>query len=465
MTFMAGNEATSIIKYRRPSRVNIGMLIFAVILIELIVSITGYFNTKHISPYEVRTGSLYTNSRYTGIALREEELVTAQDSGYVNYFVREGQHVAVGDLVYTVDETGRLSDAAAQLTESNSMSDSDLSHIRTDISGFSSTFSDTYFAEVYSFKNNLNSHAVELSNLDVLNSISDISDINSSLVHYRYSDKSGVVTYTYDGLEDKTLTDITAEDFDQSNYTYTKMIANDLVSSGDTIYRVCTDEDWMIVIQVDDETAALLMEMEYVEVKFSRNQYTSWAAVSEHIDADGNHYIGLSFSNSMITFSMDRFISLELILDDHSGLKIPNSSIANKDFYIVPRDFITIGEDGRQGVLRKTVDDEGNDLVEFLDTSVYSETETEYYLDNLELRAGDVLVKDGSEETYTIRLTGSLEGVYNINKGYAEFKEISILYSNEDYSIVKPNTTYGLSEYDFIVLDAQTVTDGEMLYD
>lgn len=458
-------EATNIIKYRRPSRINLGLLIFVVILVELIISITGYFNTKHISPYEVRTGSLYTNSLYTGIALRQESLVTAQDSGYVNYFVREGQHVAVGDLVYTVDETGRLSDAAAQLTETNSMTDSDLSRIRTDISGFSSGFDNTYFSEVYSFKNNLNSKAVELSNLDVLNSISDISDINSSLVHYRYSDKSGVVTYTYDGFEEKTIDDITAADFDQADYSYTRMIANDLVGSGDTIYRICTDEDWMIVIQVDQETAELLMEMEYIEVKFSRNQYTSWASVSEHVDEEGNYYIGLSFSNSMITFSMDRYVSIELILDDHSGLKIPNSAIANKDFYIVPREFITLGEDGRQGVLRKTVDDEGQDIVEFIDTSVYSETETEYYLDNLELRQGDVLVKDGSEETYTIRLTGSLEGVYNINKGYAEFREISILYSNEDYSIVRPNTTYGLSEYDFIVLDAQTVTDGEMLYD
>ena len=456
---------TNIIKYRKPSRINVGILVFVFLLIEMIVAVSNYLNTKHISPYEVRTGSLYTNSLYTGVALRREKTVAAEDSGYENYYVREGQHVAVGDLVYTVDETGRLSDAAAELTEANSMTDSDLARIRTEISGFASNFNENYFSEVYSFKNNLNSKAIELSNLDVLNSISDISSLNSSLVHYRYSQDAGVVTYTYDGYEEKTLEDITADDFDQSLYSYTQMTANNLVSNGDIIYRLCTDEDWMIVIQTDPETAELLMEMEYVEVKFTRNQYTSWASVSEHVDEEGNYYIGLSFTNSMITFSMDRFISIELLLDNHSGLKIPNSAIAVKDFYIVPREYITIGDSGKEGVLRESTDDEGNPTVEFIETSIYSETEDEYYLDNLELRQGDVLDKADSTDTYTIRLTGSLQGVYNINKGYAEFREIAIQYSNEDYSIVKPNTTYGLNEYDYIVLDAGTVTDGEMLYE
>ena len=92
---------TNIIKYRKPSRINVGILVFVFLLIEMIVAVSNYLNTKHISPYEVRTGSLYTNSLYTGVALRREKTVAAEDSGYVNYYVREGQHVAVGDLVYT----------------------------------------------------------------------------------------------------------------------------------------------------------------------------------------------------------------------------------------------------------------------------------------------------------------------------------------------------------------------------
>ena len=41
----------------------------------------------------------------------------------------------------------------------------------------------------------------------------------------------------------------------------------------------------------------------------------------------------------------------------------------------------------------------------------------------------------------------------------------SVLYSNEEYSIVKSNTQYGLSEYDFIVLDAASVNPDDFIYE
>lgn len=52
-----------------------------------------------------------------------------------------------------------------------------------------------------------------------------------------------------------------------------------------------------------------------------------------------------------------------------------------------------------------------------------------------------------------------------MNKGYADFKQINILYQNEEYSIVKSNTQYGLSVYDYIVLDATTVNEDELIYE
>ena len=68
-------------------------------------------------------------------------------------------------------------------------------------------------------------------------------------------------------------------------------------------------------------------------------------------------------------------------------------------------------------------------------------------------------------EQFIVGKMGSLIGVYNINKGYADFKRIEILYQNEEYSIVKSNTMYGLTVYDYIVLDASTVSDDEILYE
>ena len=54
--------------------------------------------------------------------------------------------------------------------------------------------------------------------------------------------------------------------------------------------------------------------------------------------------------------------------------------------------------------------------------------------------------------------------MYNINKGYADFKQINILYNNDEYSIVESNTAYGLNVYDYIVLDATTVSEDELIH-
>ena len=77
---------------------------------------------------------------------------------------------------------------------------------------------------------------------------------------------------------------------------------------------------------------------------------------------------------------------------------------------------------------------------------------------------GAVLVKPDSDDTYVIKDTGNLEGVYCINEGYARFRRISIIAQNEEYCIVEKGTTYGLSQYDHIVYDASDINEEDILY-
>ena len=58
----------------------------------------------------------------------------------------------------------------------------------------------------------------------------------------------------------------------------------------------------------------------------------------------------------------------------------------------------------------------------------------------------------------------SLIHIYNINKGYAVFREIKIIDENEEYCIVEEGSTFGLAQYDHIVLDASTVKDEDIVY-
>ena len=188
--------------------------------------------------------------------------------------------------------------------------------------------------------------------------------------------------------------------------------------------------------------------------------------MDSYTNESGDTFVSLTFTNSMITFCTDRFIDIELLLEDEKGLKIPNSAIVEKEFYIVPKEYVTKGgNSGKDGVLLERYDENGNATTEFVETTIYDATDTEYYLDDTVLRANNYIVKPESTQKYAISKTGSLIGVYNINKGYADFKQVSILYQNDEYAIVKSNTVYGLNVYDYIVLDASTVNDNEFIYE
>lgn len=465
---MADNR-NKVTKYRRPVNLNIGMLIFATIFVYVCICVVTYLRTDHIVGYSVQEGSLTSNSIYRGIALRTEEIVPASSAGYVNYFAREGERVAVGNLVYTIDETGRLSDYIhASESGENSLSDADLSELKAEISGFASRFDRKQFTDVYNFKYSVEGTVLKLANYNILESVSALNDAaNTALINYCYAAKSGIITYSVDGYEDLTLKDMTTEYFEQKDYEKKHLVNNELLASGDPAYKLSTDENWSVVIKVEDEAVAeQLVEEEYVEVRFLKNQYTSWGQVESYTNEAGDVFVELSFTNSMVTFCTDRFIDIELLLEEEKGLKIPNSAIVEKEFFIVPKEYVTKGgNSGNSGVLLETYDEEGNASTEFVETPIYDETDTEYYLDDSVLHAGNYIIKPESTQKHAVSKTGSLIGVYNINKGYADFKQVSILYQNEEYAIVKSNTAYGLNVYDHIVLDAAMVNDNDFIYE
>lgn len=464
---MAQGNRGKIRQYRRPLNINLGMIIFCVIFVYIIICVFLYFTSRHIVRYEVKTGSLSVNNVYQGIAVRNEEIVTSPYSGYVNYYAREGGRVAVGDLVYTVDETGQLAEIAAEeeLGE-NSLTDTDLGELKTEILGFTNTFSPQNFRQVYDFKYSVQGTVLKLANYNILENIDAINNNSSTdLVNFCQASETGIVVYSTDGYETLKAEEVRAVDFDNKDYEKHQLINNELVSKGDAVYKLSTDENWSLVIPVDEEKAAILEEEEYVKVKFLKNQDESWARAAIMENEDGK-FARLDFNNSMITFCTDRYVDIELITEVESGLKVPNSAIVEKEFFLVPMEYVTKGgANMRDGVYRETYMEDGTLTSEFVETTIYNEKDGEYYLDDSTLRIGEYLTKDDSMDKYAISKRGTLIGVYNINKGYADFKQIQILYQNEEYSIVQSNTKYGLSVYDYIVLDAASVNEDDFIYE
>lgn len=80
------------------------------------------------------------------------------------------------------------------------------------------------------------------------------------------------------------------------------------------MYKISSNEDWSLVIQVDKKREEELLKAEYVKVRFLKNQETSWGKVDSFTNEKGDIFVKLTFTNSMITFCNERFVDIELIL-------------------------------------------------------------------------------------------------------------------------------------------------------
>ena len=461
------NHHDNIRTYRKPLNINLGMLIFLVIFVYIIICVLMSFNQKKIVPYEVKIGSLSTDNLFTGIAVREETVVSSDFSGYINYYAREGERVGFGNLVCTVDETGQLKEMLSeQNADHTALSDANLSEIKASIVNYRSGFDKNDYSSVYDFKYEMEGTVLKLANINVLQNMEMLNSSGGGIVNLCRSPLSGIVSYSIDGFEELTPENITQQVF-EVQYQKNNLIGNELVTQGDPVYKLSTNENWSVIIPVTRARAVELEEAEYVKVKFLKNQNESWGQVTIWDKGADGVFAELSFTNSMISFVNERFLDIELIMERQSGLKVPKSAITTKEFFLVNKEYVTKGgNSGEYGVLREKAGENGTLTTEFVATQIYHETETDYYLDDFALRVGDHIVKPDSTETYTISRSATLKGVYNINKGYADFKEIQILYDdNEEYAIIKSNTTYGLSEYDHIVLDAEAVDLNEFIYE
>ncbi len=459
------NENENVFRFKKRKQVNITLILFCLILLYVIIVGIIYLRKTHTVRYEVTQGALASNTIYRGIVLRDEILVDNTTPGYVNYLAREGQRIAVGDLVYTVDETGTLNEyIESQSLGENSLSDNELSEFRTDIINFVHGYDPSEFDEIYNFKYSLKNTVLKLANTKFLNNMASASgSANAVSLKYVYAGNTGIVSYWYDGYEDLLPEMVNKDVFDEKKYERTQLLSNSLRAADEHVYKINLGEDWSIVIPVSKALGEELLQEDYIKVKFLKNQYESWGKV-DLINNDNDYYIQLSFTNSLVTFVDDRFLDVELELQDDAGLKIPVSAIAEKEFFLIDEEYVTENANNTYTVLMQVYGEDGSKTMSSVSLEVYYYNEDlgVYYVDDSVLSVGDVLFGD-NETSFVVKNKGSLIGVYNINKGYADFKQITILYQNDEYAIVKSNTAYGLRYYDYIALDADSVTDDQFI--
>lgn len=464
---MAGKR--KVVRYRRPPNINIGMLIFAVIFVYMVFSVYTYIRRDKIQPYEVTEGSIVNDRQYTGLILREETTEYAESSGYINYYIQEGKRAAAGTGIYSIDETGRLAEVLAESGTERTLTEENLKELKSRLTSYSLSMSEDDFSRVYDEKYSLEAMVLEYVNFNALSSQGELEEALGTGFRQVRTPVSGVVSYAVDSFEDLEASQVTAEMFDRTNYSRGITRAGDLVEAGTPVYKIITSDNWSLLFPLSEEDAAEYASETSLQVRLAGHDCVISGDYSTVTGADGLQYGKLDFTKYMIQYESERYLDFEVMTSVEEGLKIPVSSVTSKNFYLVPVDFLEQGGDSDDSGFLKEVYTESGTSVEFTPVTIYYSTEEYYYIDTAEdepIHAGDYLVKPGSSsERYQVGATASLQGVYNINRGYAVFKQIEILEENGEFYTIKENTSYGLNVYDHIVLDASAVdAEGALIY-
>lgn len=460
------NKSVDIKKYKNKRELNLGIFLFAIVFLYLVVTIILYFTGDQISVYEVREGSIVKDNSYTGLVIRQERAVNAEADGYISYYQNDNSKVKTGMNVYAITQQ-QLTSPESQTEETENRSQTLNPEIQNGITLQVQNFNENYdpenFKSVYSLKNEISTslqNAFSTTRTEQLSTVILSSGIQA--VSYT-APRDGTVTFTVDGYESLTKDSFTAENFDRSKYESTVLSDQMKITAGTPVYRLITSEDWSVIVQLDRETAEQLKadEVTSIKVRIDKDSETMWAGFSI-ITKDGDYYGCLDFDNSMIRYAQERYLNVELIFEDESGLKIPKSSLIEEKFYVVPEEYITTG--GNSSASGVMVKKENGEAV-FQQVEIYNTSEEgEVFINRDSLSEGTMIIKPESTETYKIGKIKALKGVYNINKGYAVFKAVNILCENDEYYIVQEGDSYGLYNYDHIVQDGTSVNPDEVVF-
>lgn len=448
---------------------NIGTIIFAIIFFYIIIRILISLQKESLSIYEVQNSYIDTNISATALIVRQEELVNATSSGYVSYYVRDGEKIGKNKTVYTIDETGSIYEKIKD-TDSDAfeLTNDGLNEIRTRISNFENYFNYASFSDVYNFHYDIENAVLELTNEAMIEQLTSLDDSSTDISTYKKvtTTDSGIITYYKDGYENFDIHNFKASDINKSNYKKATLKTGEIINSGDPVYKLITSENWYLIAELSDKQVKELSDQDTVTVNI-HNSSKNITCNFELTKQDNKNFIIISLNQQMVNYINDRFIDIVIIQDQNNGLKIPNTSITKKSVYKIPIDYLSQGSDSTSNNLLniKVLDDKGEVTLKQVSPDIYK-TDDEYcYVDPNDFGQNDVLVNTQNNDTLALNTAekAELQGVFCVNQGIATFRYIDVLYQDDEYTIVKPEVPYSIAWYDRIILDQSLVKENQII--
>ncbi|MGN0397112.1 MAG: HlyD family efflux transporter periplasmic adaptor subunit [Candidatus Fimimorpha sp.] len=456
-------RSNKVVKYKKPSRFHFVGIVFGAIFLYLIVQLVGYLTKKNIQVFQVETPIAYAlDSSYEGIITRTETNYYMGTPGYINYYIQEGKKVRVGSTVLTIDSTGEYSKLLAGIYASGvEMNEASLASIKSSLETASQNFDGMNMEKVSEQKYYINASVMEMLNVSAKEQLEQQGTISGYAKVE--APTSGFIMYQTDNYGDLTPESVTMECLDEKNWKKEISHPEELQETGMFAYKCIADDAFAITFPISEKDAKLYGEKDHLKV-YLDDVGTSVNGEFSIITSPDNVQMGvIRLSKYGSSYLDQRYIKFHIVEKNISGLKIPVSSIVEKQFFVIPKEYLAEGGERLVNGVNKT---DGTNTT-FVGTAIIVETDTQYCIDSDEIQAGDVIVNPATAEQYTISEMESVTGVYNVNQGYCIFQRTDILTMTDDgeYYIVNNGGVNGITAYDRIVFDASQAAENTILYE
>lgn len=441
----------------------IANIIFICLIIYIICFLFLFFSKKKVQIYEVAMGTTGRTLNATGLILRDETVENAPMSGNILYYQKEGQRVSVGTYVYTIDKTGRLENVI--LEEEKNKKDLSLDEkrqLKNMLTEYKSSYDEMGFSKAYELSRGINSITNTYVADFLSNNTKEIENLlGASSFKIEKAKVPGYIEYSMDSYVNLKEDEINKETFNKKNVKYINMLHKDnKIEEGNPAYRTVEDELWHIYIPLSneqiknyslDKTDIVSILLKKINVKVTGN--------FEILEKSGMKIGKITLNRHILNYLSDRFLDVEIISYNDYGIKIPNTAILEKDMYVIPKEYITLGGNSNSRGFIVSVKNKET----FKKVNIYAIKDGLCYVALSDLEKGSTIIKPDSNDTYIVGRIERLSGVYVVNTGYTVFKYVDILMRNEEYASIDEKNSQ-ITLYDRILLNVSGYKEDEVIY-
>lgn len=339
-------------------KLNIKLLVAAIIVLILIICLIYNVVALFINPtdtFMIENGEISSTDESTAYIIREEKLFQGENYKNGIYQIKtEGQRVAKGDPIFRyytnneddlVEKIAKLDSQIQDALEQNQSSiySSDIASLDSQIEEKIKQIATTNkISKISEYKKEINNALTKKAKLTgelspagsyIKELISKRSEyekqLNSGSEHIEAT-VSGLVSYRVDGLEEKltinNLSEIT-EDYLKS----LKLKTGEAIPSSDECAKIVNNYYCYLATVTDSEEANNIEVNDTLKIVLSTGDEVKAKVYQITQQESGDNLIIFKITDCVQELISYRRISIEIIWWSANGLKVPNSSVAQKD--------------------------------------------------------------------------------------------------------------------------------------